>query len=842
MTKRIISLLLSLLVLLPLLCIAPLAEDENSFIFVNGENITRYSDTVVIYRNVGSTGQTQWGHNIIVDADGIVTDIVEAGLPEAEDLTVPEGCTVISASGTKSQWFKTNVQVGTRLYYDSYTQRIFLCDANGNFDPYFEKSYDLTGDTSYIISDPLAEKSPLYTYDIAVSKDGFITARGSNIVAEEGGYTVSAATESSMRELIMHSPLGAKCVIKDGVLTITYDKNCFKRTLEYELNYSKSLVDGALAEYYNIDAEAFNAVLAEVYTNLQSLNYRLLVSLTERLKTAVNSQCVSTPFAEARAAYHTPTETDINAVRATVKRARSAGLNTLLLRITNGYGTCVPMPEGSKFTQDSIFGGFDVLKAYITVCAEENITLGLAIDVYYNKYASIAAPDWMTKANGSGKGLADKYFSPQNKEFKEFFIGYIEHIVSNYDIKLITLEYLRYPKYRSDCDLGYDSATLNEFSDKYGVPIGEASKIGDKAFDSPYWEKWVEYKTSLVSDMAKSISETVRTARGDVTLLATAGRDSVTHYYMQDAIGWINEGLFDGLILSLCESDVDEKDITELLPYSDGFVKSKSELFAAYTAKEKYFLTALESEKAFPAEVFAQAVTDTRSVSADGFIASSLDAYIAQGYAEYLSDTLFKEGSAPILSINEETASTILEYAKTKINGYILTLGGSDADTAAKALSKINNALLLLEQRMLSYEEAKTLESDIAMLYSASEAKRAVLTEFEALTKLCLLKKESTVTPPENDTDPDISEPEASTPEISDAPTEESTEISKEASEAIGESGVSIEFSDILVYLFVGFAFIVAVVAIVIGIKRKNTRPKNAHMPKASQRDKKEQE
>ena len=53
---------------------------------------------------------------------------------------------------------------------------------------------------------------------------------------------------------------------------------------------------------------------------------------------------------------------------------------------------------------------------------------------------------------------------------------------------------------------------------------------------------------------------------------------------------------------------------------------------------------------------------------------------------------------------------------------------------------------------MLSYEEAKTLESDIAMLYSASEAKRAVLTEFEALTKLCLLKKESTVTPPENNT------------------------------------------------------------------------------------------
>ena len=846
MIKRITALLLSALLLIPMLCITPNAEDENKFIFVNGENITRYSDTVVIYRGVASTGQTQWGHNIIIDDKGFVTDIVEAGLPESENLVIPENHSAFSASGTKSQWFKTNVQVGTRLFYDSYTSRLFICDANGNFDPFFEISYELTEENGrYIISDPLADDSPVYTYDIAVSKEGFITARGSDVTAAEGGYIISAASEASMQSLIMHSPLGAKCLINGKTATLSYDKSCFKRTLEYETARSAALVENAVAEFRNINATELNTVIAEAYAQMNALNYRSLVSLTEGLERAVNAKCGGERFAETRAAYHTPDEKDINAVRATVKSAKEAGLNTLLLRVSNGYNTCVPMPEGSKFTQDLSFGGFDVLKAYITVCEEENITLGLAIDVYYNKYASVAEPDWMTKANSSGKGLADKYFSPQSKEFKEYFIGYIKHIAESYDIKLISLEYLRYPKFNPECDLGYDSATLNEFSDKYGVPIGEASKIGSKLFDSPYWDKWVEYKTELVSDMAKSISEAVRAVRSDITLLASAGRDSVSHYYMQDSINWIKDGVFDGLILSLAEQDPDENDKTDLLSYQDGFVKAKSELFAAYTAKEKYFLVALETEKSFPSSVFAGAVSDMRAVNGDGFIASSLSSFIAQKYGEYLQGSLLSGGAAAITAGDMDTAKEILEYAKTKINGFILSLGGSDADTAALALSKINNSLLILETRMLSYEEAKTLEGDIAMLYSASNAKRAVLSEFEALTKLCLLYRKKT----EQEAPPDISEPEISTPDTSEP------EINGSVEESLGESlgetsesseseqvSIKLEFGDILVYLFVGLAFIVGLTAMIVGIKRKNTRPKNAHMPKASQREKKDEE
>jgi hypothetical protein len=313
---------------------------------------------------------------------------------------------------------------------------------------------------------------------------------------------------------------------------------------------------------------------------------------------------------------------------------------------------------------------------------------------------------------------------------------------------------------------------------------------------------------------------------------------------MQDSINWIKEGVFDGLILSLAEQDQDENDKPDLLSYQDGFVKAKSELFAAYTAKEKYFLVALETEKSFPSRVFAGAVSDMRAVNGDGFIAGSLSSFIAQKYGEYLQTSLLSGGSAAITAGDKDTAKEILEYAKTKINGFILSLGGSDADTAAKALSKINNSLLILETRMLSYEEAKTLEGDIAMLYSASNAKRAVLSEFEALTKLCLLYREKTeqVTPPD-ESEPETSKPDTSNPDVS-TPEESLGEAIGDASEEseAEQKSIKIEFGDILVYLFVGLAFIVGLTAMIIGIKRKNTRPKNAHMPKASQREKKDEE
>ena len=140
MTKnilRIICAVATFALLLPMLVLGgttALAVDTESWIYIDGENVTRGINTAIIYYGVPSTEQTLWGHDVVVDADGFVTNIIEGGLAEGENLAVPENGFVISSTGVIVQWFKDNVTAGTRLFYDRYNRKLFICNANGNFD------------------------------------------------------------------------------------------------------------------------------------------------------------------------------------------------------------------------------------------------------------------------------------------------------------------------------------------------------------------------------------------------------------------------------------------------------------------------------------------------------------------------------------------------------------------------------------------------------------------------------------------------------------------------------------------------------------------------------------
>lgn len=831
-TKRFLSVLTALLMLIPLFCIAPSAEENANWIFINGENITRRADTVIIYKGIASTGQSQWGHDVIVDAENTVIDIIEGGLSEGENLKIPENCYVISAAGTKVQWFKSNVKVGSKLFYDSYTSRLFVCGKDDKIIPYFTMEKEVSGEDNYILLNPEVSGTPAYTYDIAVNAEGVVTARGSDVKAEEGGFIISAATEADRQFLIMYAPLGASCTVVEGVATFTYDEDMLSRTAELETAISEKLFEAASGAFYSFDIEAAGNALNEAKeTDTDRLDYRTLISLLNKLENEVNRVCIDKDANELRAAFHTPKETDITAVRETVKTAKANGLNTLFLRVSNGYGTFIPLPEDNKFRQDSSFGGFDVLKAYITVCEEENIALGLSVDVYYNEYASIAASDWTTVTNGTEKGLSEKYYSPASVGFKNYFTDYIKHIVSEYEIDTVLLDYLRYPKFREDCDLGYDYDTVAAFAKEYSVPLDEAEAIKTELFDSPHWQKWVEFRMGLVTDMAKTISEAINSVRTDVTLIAISARDTVDHFYMQDTVQWLEDGLIDGICLSLYERDEAENDVIDPLAYGDGLVSGKGEIIGAYTGKTAYFFTALETAKTIDGDTMTGMITDSRNLGADGYIFSSLSDYIAQNYYVLLSENVMSENAFSPVGNAQNVMKQTLEYSKNKIDA-ILKNGGCDESTATSALSKINEALVLLEDNILTHEQAVKLEGDIAIIFSSSPSKQTVLKEFQAITKSALLYKEIV------ETTPPVTEPdESSMPAESETPlesSEDSAEQSSSVSDAEDKKELNINVGNILIYAFVGIATVAAVAAMIIAFKRKSKLPANHHMPKAS--------
>jgi hypothetical protein len=123
--------LVLLLLSVPLAAAAQDGEDVKIH-FIDGENITRWSDTSVVYRNKATTEQNEWGYNILVNADGKVTKTIDVGDLEGKNLAVPKGGMVVSCNGTEIDWYKQNVSVGDYAYYDTISSRI-LFSKTGSF-------------------------------------------------------------------------------------------------------------------------------------------------------------------------------------------------------------------------------------------------------------------------------------------------------------------------------------------------------------------------------------------------------------------------------------------------------------------------------------------------------------------------------------------------------------------------------------------------------------------------------------------------------------------------------------------------------------------------------------
>ncbi len=841
--KNICSILIAFAILLPLAVVLPTAAPNEDWLFIDGVNITRQVDYAVVYKNVERTGQNQWGYDIIVDAENKVTAIVKSGESQEGGTAIPQGGYVISASGVKTEWLERKVAVGNTVFYDEYTQRFFANKASLN--PYFTKEFSVEkfGDAYMISESEGTEIKTDFVYAITIDEKGRVIARGRKANVPENGFAIYATTESARNDLITYAPLGAVCTLANDKATLKFEKSDLDDGLKIALNNGNNLKNNALSAFADINYDKLNDLLEEAEDlSKGSFGYEDFAKMMFRLETETEFICSEEKINELRAAFHTPDETSDTAVRATVLSAKAAGLNSIILRVSNGYGTCIPLPQDNRFSQDEKFNGFDVLKSYIKNCKDNGISLVLCLDVYYNEYASVANANWISETNGDSDGMKNKWFSPENAEFKGYYLEYVKYILENYDIETVMFDSLRYPKFSEKGDLGYDYNTMEKFSMKHEIPISEVEEIKTKLFDSPHWKKWVEFKMGFVNDMANSISETVRKARSDVNLLFVAERDTVEHYYMQNSAEWISNKLFDGVCVAVYQRDGDEQDLVGANAYYDNIIADKCSTFASYAGKESFFFVDLESSKGLSSALLNRAAVDSRSIGADGFIFSNLNDFIGQKYQLSLDEGVLKGSAVSPLGDLQSSAKKILDFAKLKIYNRIRIWGGCDEETALSALDKIDGVLNAMENGGFTFDQAKKIESDMAVLFSASNGKTAILKDFEGLTKAALLYKEKNVepTPPEESS---TSEESVSEDESEITEEESLTDVSENSFESsVSSADVSkteskhfeINFGEILIYAIVGFAGVAALAAMIVGIKRRNSVPTNHHMPKGS--------
>ena len=228
---------------LPYFNLIPLAA-ETPACLINGENVHCEGDMAVIY-NVGNAKKNQWSYDVILNSDYSVTEIIENGdIFEGE---YPEGSIVISATGSKVDWFKDYVSVGDTLYYDGYTKRLFVCDKKGEFNPYFSKEFDIEefqGKGYSIIEEDNADVRTDYTFGVSIN-DGTVLERGGSITLYDGekATAVFATTEKSRNELIAYAPLGAHCDIDDGIASFSFDKSCLDDGIKLAIDQANAIID-----------------------------------------------------------------------------------------------------------------------------------------------------------------------------------------------------------------------------------------------------------------------------------------------------------------------------------------------------------------------------------------------------------------------------------------------------------------------------------------------------------------------------------------------------------------------------------------------------------------------
>ena len=89
-----------------------LNKTEVKEVKINSINGTRWTNHLVLYTGVKSTGTNEWGVEVPLDSKGkALSDPVKG----KGDMKIPKGGFVQSAHGTAAKWLSENVKKGTKV-------------------------------------------------------------------------------------------------------------------------------------------------------------------------------------------------------------------------------------------------------------------------------------------------------------------------------------------------------------------------------------------------------------------------------------------------------------------------------------------------------------------------------------------------------------------------------------------------------------------------------------------------------------------------------------------------------------------------------------------------------
>jgi uncharacterized lipoprotein YddW (UPF0748 family) len=215
-------------------------------------------------------------------------------------------------------------------------------------------------------------------------------------------------------------------------------------------------------------------------------------------------------------------------------RLQEAGINTVFFETVNAGYTIYPSHIAPQ--QNPLIRGWDPLAAAVKLAHERGMELHAWVwtfaagNQHHNEIIHLnrnypgpilaAHPDWAGYDNRGQTipvGQSKPFLDPANPQVQQYLLSLYEEIITRYNVDGLQLDYIRYPfqNPKAGQSYGYGKAARTQFQQITGVdPVNISPHQRD------LWQKWTEFRTSLINNFVAQLSSQLHRKRPNLILSA----------------------------------------------------------------------------------------------------------------------------------------------------------------------------------------------------------------------------------------------------------------------------------------------------------------------------------
>lgn len=556
----------------------------------------------------------------------------------------------------------------------------------------------------------------------AVVTDGVVTSvGGNNSYIPSGSNSFVVSGHGTAKDwLNANISVGMKVSYTYSTVTFVADASTvrYAATVAREKAVeAKNYADSACLIYDETADTRFDAAEA-IYNSSSSLTEAQATALVAEYE-AIAALYREREATEYRGVWLRPTQTNTTQVENYVKQCYQAGINMICIETMYSGTMIYPTPEGSLFSQNPIFNGFDVLGAFVTACHKYGMELHCWTPVFYSCTTtrdtwsiSVAAqkPEWQLKTNNGSALYSSEastggmvFLNPALDEVQDFLAETYTYILETYPIDGFQLDYIRYRDRTSDEDYGYDATTIAKFKEAY--PKYSQYNITYNT-DAAYWSDWVNFRASQITKFVQRMRGIIDEVAPHVVLSADVGASLNSSYYTlyQNASYWLEQQWLD---------------MIHPMAYGSGMASSVQPFFN-YADEGCLVVPGLGIfMEEFDASDMVTQAAEMQDIGCDGVIFFESTSFFSKNTDDELTSTIFTENSTAPAFDNEDTVIAALTRFNTRLQ-LALSKGLLTEQTASDLLALSNAAIEAANTNAASAAEGlRTLRNALSNVSSS---------------------------------------------------------------------------------------------------------------------------